>query len=256
MKLKFILDRYCGVNPKGVSSLIERYAPSISVSEKNYDAVIIVGGDGSFLNNALDYKKPVLLIEGVHKGHLKSIGSLTGHEFSDLPKILKKLAAGDFKTLEEPILELRYTGKTYLSIGDFYVERIDTKEALRYKAIITYGMNKAVSYAISNGFIVTTPIGSTGYFSYIDKIEHRQPKRINGIGFAHILPSTVKDFINGRKVPYKIRRAFPPHSRIEVLMERNAAYLFGVPGRNSGIKVNGGRISIKASQNTIRRLVL
>ncbi len=255
MKVKFVLDRYCGVNSDDVRAAVQKSASGISISERDYDAVVIIGGDGSFLNNAIYYRKPVLPLEGIHKGNLKSVGVLTEHKFSDMPVVLKKLAEGDFRIIDEPILKLRYSGKTYSSIGDFYVERGDTKEAVRYTSVITDGRNKTVSYAISNGFIVTTPIGSTGYFSYLDKIERRQPKRIKGIGFAHILPSMIKDVVNGRQVPYRIRRVFPLNSKIRVCMERNSAYLFGIPKMNLGIRVKGC-MHFSASSGAIRKIVV
>ncbi len=254
MRIKFVCDRYCGVTQGAVRRLAS--AAGIKPSDSDYDAVVIVGGDGSFLDYALDYKKPVLPIEGVHKGHLRSVGMLTEHKFSDLPAVLHRLSKRQFKVMSEPVLELRYSGKIYRSIGDFYVERIGTKEAIRYKAVITAGASKTVSYAISNGFIITTPIGSTGYFSYPDILEHHSPKRIEGIGFAHILPSTVKDIVNGKNVAYKVRRTFSMNAKIDVFLERNAAYLFGIPKRNSGIRLTDGRISARAINGGLKKIIV
>ena len=254
MRIKFVCDRYCGVAQGDVRQLAS--TAGIKLSDSDYDAVVIVGGDGSFLNHALDYKKPVLPIEGVHKGHLRSVGMLTEHKFSDLPAVLHRLSKGQYKVMSEPVLELRHSGNVYKSIGDFYVERIDTKEAVRYKAVINDGANKTVSYAISNGFIITTPIGSTGYFSYPDILEHHRPKRIDGIGFAHILPSTVKDIVNGKNVAYKVRRTFSMNAKIDVFLERNAAYLFGIPKRNSGIRLTDGRISVRAIRGGLKKIIV
>ncbi len=254
MRIKFVCDRYCGVDQSRVHRLASD--AGIKPSDSDYDAVVIVGGDGSFLNHALDYGEPVLPIEGVHKGLLKSVGILTEHKFSDLPMLLRKLSKGQFKVVSEPVLELRHSGNVYRSIGDFYVERIGTKEAVRYEAVITDGTNKTVSYAISNGFIITTPLGSTGYFSYPDMLEHRRPKRIEGLGFAHILPSTVKDTVNGRVVTYGVRRTFSMNAKIDVLLERNVAYLFGIPKRNSGIKLTNGHISAKAIKGGMKKIII
>ncbi|MGC8537452.1 MAG: hypothetical protein ACP5MZ_00510 [Candidatus Micrarchaeia archaeon] len=254
MRIKFVCDRYCGVAQGDVRRLASD--AGIKPPDSDYDAVVIIGGDGSFLNHALDYKKPLLPVEGVHKGHLKSVGMLTEHKFSDLPAVLHKLSKGQFKVVPEPVLELRHSGNIHRSIGDFYVERIDTKEAVRYKAVITDGANKTVSYAISNGFIITTPIGSTGYFSYPDVLEHRRPKRINGLGFAHILPSTVKDMVNGRNVPYMVRRTFSINSKIDIYLERNTAYLFGIPKRNSGIRLSDGHISARAIEGGLKKIIV
>lgn len=256
MILKFVIDKYSGISIKDVLAAIRKSGANVSMSDVGYDAVVIIGGDGSFLNHAINYKEPVLFIKGQYKGLLGSRGRLTYHKFQDLPTILRRLATGRFRIVEEPVLRLRYEGRDYFSIGDFYIEIRNTKEALRYKAEIKIGKKKTVSYAISNGFIVTTPLGSTGYFSYLDILEHRQPKRIRGVGFAHILPVMVKDFVNGKKVPYRIRRVFPIDSGITVYIKRNSSMLFGMPRVNSGVRINGGKISISAFANGIRKIAI
>ncbi|EQD28371.1 inorganic polyphosphate/ATP-NAD kinase [mine drainage metagenome] len=256
MKIKFVLDRYCGVEMRDALRIIKRENIDIQVSNKDYNAVVIVGGDGSFLDHAEDYDKPVLPIEGIHKGQLKSVGVLTEHKFSEMGTVLRALSEGRFRVEKEPVLELTHSGRTYKSIGDFYIERRDTKESIRYKAVITDGAKRVISYAISNGFIITTPTGSTGYFSYMDILQHRKPKRINGLGFAHILPSSVKDLVGGKEVPYKIRRVFSQKARAEIYLERNSAYLFGIPKRNGGIKITDGHVSVKIIPGGLEKIIV
>ncbi|MGC8687714.1 MAG: hypothetical protein ACP5RM_03385 [Candidatus Micrarchaeia archaeon] len=231
VRLKLVIDKYAKITYQKLEQIVNSLGAKVS---DDYDFVIIVGGDGSLLSNAPSFTDSIILpIEGPKSPGYKSRGILVKHSFSELRSILKTLQNGTYKIREEPLLELSYMSKRYLSAGDFFVERCNSPSALRYRVKASSSSVKVDSYSISNGFIVSTPMGSTGYYSYIELISKKRPKRINGIGVAHILPTFVSDRVNGVAVHYEPRRVLPFDSIIEVKLERAVNAYLNMPGHAS-----------------------
>ncbi|MBI3412781.1 MAG: NAD(+)/NADH kinase [Candidatus Aenigmarchaeota archaeon] len=122
------------------------------------DAIVAVGGDGTFLRafrEGARTNKPVLCIRsGNSKGVLAEGGA------SEFEKMAQKIKAGGFSIIKYPMLEGR-TEKQRLSgfneIGFFR----RTEEALRFDLFV----NNVLFYenVVADGGIIATPAGSTAY---------------------------------------------------------------------------------------------
>ncbi|MCL4374047.1 MAG: hypothetical protein M1360_04360 [Candidatus Marsarchaeota archaeon] len=237
LRVKLVVDTFSHVNRETVTAQIKEAGATVSNSD--YDIVIIVGGDGTLLEHAPKYKdKSILALKGPKRGRLGSRGILVKHSANEVKPLINKIIANKYAIRTEPLLELRYDSKRYLTAGDFFVERGNIKHALRYTISVSAPHFKLTSHAISNGFIVTTPLGSTGYYAYKDILDNKSPRRINGIGIAHILPTFIEDRKDGAKTASRIRRAFPIVASVQAKLTRNdEAYLYGIPSSNKGIKV-------------------
>ncbi len=256
MRANLIIGDGGAPSRSSVASALKRCG--VELASKGYDFTVIVGGDGTFFDNALQHRDAPLLF--VRKGAASGAGSSMRHGFTaciglrDLPAMLRRISSGSADVINEPILELRYDGDTYRSIGDFFVERGAVKQAVRYAISIVDGSARFDSSCISNGFIVTTPMGSTGYYSYIDVLNGREPRKISGIGIAHILPTRIVDRLNGRLVKPMVRRVFSTKARVVVRMQRDVRqYMYGASGVSSGIPIEVGKpMSFRISEESVR----
>jgi NAD+ kinase len=121
------------------------------------DLVLAIGGDGTMLaaiGAAAPAEKPVL---GVACG---SLGVLTTVTAGNVKRALDDYASGDFETREIPALEVRPDGGDPLvAINDIAITRRGQGQ------VTTAAMVDDTLYArfVGDGFVVTTPIGSSGY---------------------------------------------------------------------------------------------
>ncbi len=260
MKINLIIDKYHNDKAHSIRRALERRGLAISAS--GYEMTLFVGGDGTFANKSLEFDdRPVLFLS---RNWNKPNGSVSYNaqaniDSKSLSKIVKAITTGDYRIEGQPVLNAVYSGKKYPSMYDFFVERYATKEAMRYDIRVRDGKKSFRTYAISNGFIITTPLGSTGYYSYPDTLNGMKPKRIENrrIGLAHILPVRIKDFYESKKVGQEIRRTFSDHAIIRATIERDVGQImFGTAG-NKGIRIRAEkRIDFYVDKKNSLKMVL
>ncbi|MCL4388036.1 NAD(+)/NADH kinase [Candidatus Marsarchaeota archaeon] len=240
MKINLIIDKYHNEKAHSIKRALERMGLEISASE--YEMTLFVGGDGTFANKSLEFDdRPVLFLSrhwNKPNGSV-SYNSQANIDSKSLSRIAKAITAGNYTIEKQPVLNAVYSGKKYSSLYDFFVERYATKEAMRYEIKVKVGKKSFRTYSISNGFIITTPLGSTGYYSYLDVLNGVQQKRIEygKIGLAHILPVRIRDFCGSNKVGPEIRRVFSDKAVVRATIERDVGQImFGTAG-NRGIRI-------------------
>jgi len=256
MKVKLVVDSYHrSAAVKARKILISQ---GMDIVKSGYDFVLIVGGDGTFFDRSLDYvSTPILTVKGSGKRPLQSRGFTVKCTLSDLKNAISHIRAGRFGISEEPVMELKYKGKRYFSVNDLFVERINTKRALRYNIQVKDGKRVFSTYGISNGFIVATPIGSTGYYAYPDRLANRRVSRVNGLSVAHILPIHITDLDGKKAVKSKIRRSFSLKASIEARIVRGPGqYLYGIAKKEHGIRVyQGDRLVFSVAKGKVLKLI-
>ncbi len=143
----------------------------LSIEDRNYDedavyknseAVICLGGDGTFLKVA---KKAYVVNVPILGVNLGSLGFLTEVEKSEVDKALECLINGDF-TLEERIMletlihSPKETIACEVALNDAVISRGALSRILHLKTYI----NGNFAYAFpGDGLIVSSPTGSTAY---------------------------------------------------------------------------------------------
>ena len=187
--------------------------------------VVAVGGDGTFLRACSKYPNtPVIAFK-----QAGSLGMLIDYDLKNSKKVLNKVLEGKYALRSEPLLVAEVKGKQYISAGDFYVERGIDHQATRYEVTINDKEKKIEINGIGNGFIVSTPLGASGYFSYIEKLSGKKPFSLpaGSFGFEHILPFYLSEFINGAKTKPRIRHLLGKNFEIRVKLTRDIdQYLF------------------------------
>lgn len=124
------------------------------------DVMAILGGDGTIIHNARHaaaFDKPIL---GVNVGRLGFLAELETDEFDEL----EKLVAGNYRTEERMMLEIRYAEdgheKKCTALNDAVISRGATAPMLDFHV----GFNgQTVCNYRGDGLIVATPTGSTAY---------------------------------------------------------------------------------------------
>lgn len=129
----------------------------VNLSPSYCEAVVSVGGDGTFLRSnakAIEYSLPLL---GVNVGR---VGFLAEVELDKLDRACKRLAADDYSLDERMLLQAVAGDRTLLALNDVVVSRGGYARLIGVNAWV--GGDK-IGHFIADGMIVSTPTGSTGY---------------------------------------------------------------------------------------------
>lgn len=126
------------------------------------DLIIVLGGDGTLISVARLIGEAQVPIVGVNLGQLGFLTEITREE---LPEMLDRLIAGDYRVSERMMIDAfihredRVVGK-YTMLNDAVIN----KGALaRIIDMETYVDGRHLSTYKADGLIVSTPTGSTGY---------------------------------------------------------------------------------------------
>ncbi|MGC8675929.1 MAG: NAD(+)/NADH kinase [Candidatus Micrarchaeia archaeon] len=201
------------------------------------DMLIAIGGDGTFLRAAATFLKSAILPirYGTH------FGTLLHYDIKTARAALESVASGEFSTRKEPLIEAELNGRKHVSAGDFYFQRGREGSAVRYVATIKYSKKTVRVSAVGDGFVVCTPMGSTGYFAYDDRLAGRTPKRIQGFGFAHILPCSIMQKTNGKNSKAALKIEMDGDFAVEAVPTRQLdQLLYSSSFKSAGIPVAKG----------------
>lgn len=125
-----------------------------------YDAIIVVGGDGTILRRTELANLNNIPIVGINCGRL---GFLTEFESEEVEKAIELLKNGKLVKDERLTLKIVYKDKTFYALNDVSFSRIyetDKRTAVNLGIKIGSATMRDVS---GDGVIISTPTGSTAY---------------------------------------------------------------------------------------------
>ncbi len=130
---------------------------------RHCDLVIVLGGDGTFLNAArafVDFRVPLL---GVNLGRLGFLTDISPHPHLD--EALHEILVGKFKEEERGLLhvEVRRDGQAMTQADALNDVVIHKREMARMIEVDTYIDGMFLNAYWSDGLIIATPTGSTAY---------------------------------------------------------------------------------------------
>jgi hypothetical protein len=261
VKVKILLD---GDVPKVRFREVETVvrAAGIDVAARNPDWGLVVGGDGVFSRFGRTEKVPLLFVGVRTKSEIGSKAYLARAFFDELPQVLGRIASGSYRVEEGRRLDVRKGGRSLVSVfTDVYLQRGAESNCIRYRVKVS-GEQSFEEVAIGDGVVVTTAAGSTGYFSYPEKMQgetldpsgHRM-LREDEIGVCHIVPTYSLRLGSGA---HPLRYSLPWGTKVEISITRPAdARLYGVGPDRGGVKINSGeRIDVLPSSQSTRLIVL
>lgn len=141
------------------------HGATLSESEERFvnesEAVISIGGDGTFLTAAHIVKFTEIPVIGINLGR---VGFLANIEANNFTRCLHRIMDGEYQTLERMVLEINLYRKgsllrTFHALNDSYINRT---VARLISVSLWYGDDYITDY-IADGLIVSTPSGSTAY---------------------------------------------------------------------------------------------
>jgi len=180
--------------------LLKKYG--FSIVNKNPDFILVYGGDGSVLFTERRYPSiPKLLIKRTE------LCRKCDYTFESLESILPKIRAGNFKIRREMKLEANFKNKRVTALNEI---QLHTKLPIRAVRFSLSANGNEFGNLIGDGVIVSTPFGSSAYYSSAGG-----KKFSKGIG---ICPNN----LHNKKINSFI---VADNSKIKIKMERDNAWL-------------------------------
>jgi hypothetical protein len=249
------------VPPEELTKVILR--AGLSVTEGDADFGIVVGGDGRFSRYGRTESIPLLFVGVRSKGAAGSRAFLAGTTFDRLEEDLVRIRGGDYFVDAQKRLDVVKNGRSVGEVfTDTYLQRGSESSCIRYRVKVSGPGLNIEDAAIGDGVVVTTKAGSTGYYSYPDRIKgdsvdpmaHATIER-DQIGVCHISPT----FTERQGSEYHpLRYTVPWGSKIELSLFRSAdARLYGTTDSRGGVKVSlDDRVTVVPGKNVTKVLVL
>ena len=234
----------------------------IEAVEREADFGVVVGGDGlfSYYGRMATTALPLLFVAVRSRGTTSTKGFLSHVYLDDLPSALDSIAKKQYTVTDYKRLDVAINGvKRGTVFTDVYLEKGADSNCLRYHLEVNFGDLSFMDSAIGNGVIICTRAGSTGYYSYVDRLRHGdwlEPKRYSligedQVGVCHIAPMlTTRE--GGGKSP--LRYTVPWGSTLRIRLTRDAdARLFGITKSRSGIRIRvGDYVDVRPSATATR----
>jgi NAD+ kinase len=131
------------------------------------DALVVLGGDGTFLRAARAVAEVDVPLLGINLG---KVGFLSKAEATDLEPVLEHILAGEFRLDERLAIEgriIRYggdggpgSGARHIALNDIVIARGSLARVCRLDVSID---DTHLATFIADGLVVASPTGSTGY---------------------------------------------------------------------------------------------
>jgi len=260
------------IKKKKLKNILESL--NLKVSETSPDIALVIGGDGTFSYYGRNLSIPMLFVGVPNIDILGSKSRLAEISLEHLTKALQYIKKGSYYINKRKMFAVKHGIFDPITVlTDIYVERGIFAGCIRYTISVTKnkvtdkdGVNNNrtkpsfTDYVIGNGVIVSTSFGSTGYYSYIDKIKNINKKTCelfedNKIGICHILPTFAvrkKDYSGKEEKITSIRYTVPFQSTIKINIIREAdVRLYGIINNSKGIGVQiNNSIIITPSERT------
>jgi len=142
---------------KNIISIAEKLGASCEIVKegKDYDFIISLGGDGTFLATSRRFFNNKIV--GVNLGNL---GFLSEIDKNNIEVGLKNILEGKFTLEKRFLLESSINGKEIIALNDIVINKGSLTKMLN---LDVYFDNRFVDNYVADGFIVSTPTGSTAY---------------------------------------------------------------------------------------------
>ncbi len=130
-------------------------------SKQHPDVIVVVGGDGTMLSAIRTFAEKDIPFIGINTGTLGFLPSLLPKDIDQLIEILKQ---NELKVHEYPLLEVKTrTINNDEMVNLAFNEILIKHQQPKLMEVLVYFNNKPFNYFTGDGFIVSTPVGATGY---------------------------------------------------------------------------------------------
>lgn len=212
--------------------LFLKHKKDIDIVKDNPDIVVTFGGDGTFF-------KSEFLYPNVPKVYLKysRIGKLANDKSNE--KLISHIVKGEYKIEEKTKLEISYKNKKMFAMADILIHNHNPFAAIRMKVSLD---NKLIqnSEIIGDGILVSTQIGSTGYYKSITRSYFESDDQI-GLAFNNAIDQVSHIVLKKDRV-------------IKIEITRGVADIFADNQQDKWELDTGDILEIKASHDKVKIL--
>lgn len=153
-KINFLIDKELSIY---LSAKNKKHSATAGQILDESDYILSLGGDGTFLNTARKVGNRDIPILGINLGRLGFFSEVSPDEIkSFIPELMKN----KFKIKEQTIIKAIAGGRKLFCLNDIVIDKSDS---IRMIETETFYNEENVVKCISDGMIVSTPAGSTGY---------------------------------------------------------------------------------------------
>jgi len=161
----------------------------------NPEIVIAYGGDGTILYSERKFPGiPKIIVKRSSKIFRKY-----DYSFNELKKILKRVKEGNYKIIEEMKLEANFKGRKLTALNEIQLHNKFPGQAIRFSFFVG---GRKIRNLIGDGMIISTPFGSTAYYS---STGGKPFKKGIGISFNNLFRKKVKSFVVGENSKIKVK---------------------------------------------------
>ena len=231
------------VSESEVVSVLKKSGIEYSATSPSFG--VVVGGDGLFSHQGRQLSIPLLFVGTKSRRPTDSKARLAEVYLAGLEAALREMRQGRFTVVKHRRLEVSISGGTFKGeiFTDVSLEKGADSNCIRY-ALEVHGRGaEFTDSAVSNGIVITTAAGSTGYYSYLDKLDRGdrlEPEkytviREGQVGVCHIAPTFTS---RGGTTRHPLRYTVPWGSKFRITLMRDAdAHLFGVTKSRRGLRI-------------------
>lgn len=186
---------------KEIEGTIKKFG--FDIVRKDPDFVLCYGGDGTILRSERFFPEiPKIVIK---KG--SSVCRKCDYTLDYLKTILERIIKGRYKIIEESKLVAKSKNKKLVGLNEIQLHNKIPTRAIRFFLKVN---GRKIDSLLGDGVIVSTPFGSTAYYS---STEGKPFKKGIGISFNNLHKRKIKSFV------------VPENSRIEVRIKRGPAWI-------------------------------
>ena len=175
-----IISKY---NSKKIESVVKSFG--FEIVRKNPSFVLCYGGDGTVLLSER-------IFPGIPKIVIKRNSNICKrYEYTPnhLKKILESIVKGKYTIIEEIKLVAKSRGKNLIGLNEIQLHNKIPTRAIRFSLKIN---KRKIDNLLGDGIIVSTPFGSTAYYS---STGGRSFKKGMGISFNNLHRRKIKSFV-------------------------------------------------------------
>lgn len=131
------------------------------VVDENPDLIVVIGGDGTMLSAVRDHRLKRIPFIGINTGNLGFLPSVSADKIENL---LTLIESGSFKLQSYPLLKVICKTVNGDIIENYAFNEILIKHLEpRLMEVKIHIDGKPFNYFTGDGFIISTPLGATGY---------------------------------------------------------------------------------------------
>jgi len=245
------------VSESDVVSVLKKLGIEYSASSPSFG--VVVGGDGLFSYQGRQLGIPLLFVGTKSRRPTDSKARLAEVYLTGLEAALREVKAGRYSVLKHRRLEVSINGGEFRGeiFTDVSLEKGADSNCIRYTVNVSGKGVEFTDAAVSNGIVITTAAGSSGYYSYLDKLdrgEHLEPEKFkligqDEVGVCHIAPTYTS---REETSVHPLRYTVPWGSGFKIILMRDAdAHLFGVTRSRKGLRITTrDTVEVGPSKNT------